>query len=145
MRLFRKIGTLAKLTHRERRLALEAIYWLGFVRAGLWLLPFSMMQRVCDKPGRSGRLLHCNAQEIAWGIRVASRYVPAATCLAQALAAGILLGRHGLAARVHIGVAHDAERGFQAHAWAECGDVVVCGGTEAPRYTPILVRGSEAR
>lgn len=146
MPAFRKIGTFAKLTLTERRLALEAIYWHSFVRVGLWVLPFRVMQTVCDRRGRpKARHTRATVQEIAWSVRLASRYVPHATCLTQALAARILLGRRGLPAGVHIGVARDASRGFEAHAWAESEGVVVCGGSEAPQYTPILVRESGAR
>jgi hypothetical protein len=70
---------------------------------------------------------------------VASWIVPGATCLTQALATQIQLGRHGHKGRVHIGVALDPQDGFQAHAWIESGGVLLAGGSEAGRYRSMLV------
>jgi hypothetical protein len=55
---------------------------------------------------------------VAWAVAVASRFVPKATCLVQALAGQALLARRGHAARLHIGVSKPEGR-FEAHAWLE--------------------------
>lgn len=75
---------------------------------------------------------------IAWAVTVASHYVPAATCLTQALAARVLLAGRGHSARLCIGVARSESGRLQAHAWVECAGRVVIGGAEAPvRFTPL--------
>jgi hypothetical protein len=53
-------------------------------------------------------------------IRIASRLIPSATCLTQALALTDLLSRNGHDSTLRIGVANDGGR-FAAHAWVECG------------------------
>ena len=53
--------------------------------------------------------------------------MPRATCLVQALSTQILLGRHGHAGKVHIGVALDPELGFRAHAWVESQGKILVG------------------
>lgn len=55
-----------------------------------------------------------------------STYVPKATCLVQALAAQLLLTRHGHMADLQIGVSQ--AKGFEAHAWLEFEGRVVLGG-----------------
>ena len=113
------------------------------VRLGLWLLPFQAMQRVCAYFAKAGKRRHgdqAGIQEIARAVRLASRYVPRATCLVQALATQVLLGRHGHAGQVHIGVALDAKLGFRAHAWVKSqGRVLVGGSEELDSYAPMLV------
>jgi hypothetical protein len=75
-----------------------------------------------------------------WAVRLASRYVPRATCLVQALATQSLLGRNGHAGEVHIGVALDPKLGFRAHAWVESrGEVLIGGSEELDGYSPLLV------
>jgi Transglutaminase-like superfamily len=64
-------------------------------------------------------------------VKLASRFVPAATCLAQALVTVTLLEREGLPASLRIGVARSVRGKFEAHAWVESGGRVVIGGTRA--------------
>jgi hypothetical protein len=142
----RKLHTCFRLSRLERRLAIKSIALAGFVRLGLWLLPFRVMQRVCRSFGRAGRGHRGEAgtREIVWAVRLASRYVPRATCLVQALTTQILLDRHGHAGKVHIGVALDAKLGFRAHAWVESqGKVLLGGSEELDHYASILVLNGE--
>ena len=74
----------------------------------------------------------------------ASRYVPRATCLTQALTMQVLLERAGYDARLRIGVARGDEGQFQAHAWVESQDGIVIGGSDLGRYTGLLALEREA-
>jgi hypothetical protein len=138
----RKLRTFFGLSPLERRLALSCIALTAAVRVGLWLLPFRMMQRVCADRGRRREVRGDQAgiQEIVRAVRLASRYVPSATCLVQAFTTQILLGRYGHEGEVHIGVAIDAKLGFRAHAWVKHqGKVIVGGSEELECYSPMLV------
>ena len=125
------------------RLAITTMALVAAVRLGVWTLPFRTMQRVCGdlaKPGKPRQAPSADTLEIARAVRLASRYVPRATCLVQALAAQILLGRHGHSGEVHIGVALDPKLGFRAHAWVKSqGKVLVGGSEELDSYAPMLV------
>lgn len=65
-----------------------------------------------------------------------SRYVPAASCLTQALAMLVLLNRFGHSSELRIGVVkNDADR-LKAHAWVECeGKIVIGSRMDLSRYT----------
>jgi hypothetical protein len=91
-----------------------------------------------ERLARSRRLSGNAAErQIGWAVRVATRCVPDASCLPQALAAQVLLTWYGYASRLHIGVVLEGR--FEAHAWVECnGSIVVGGANESARYTPIL-------
>jgi hypothetical protein len=143
----RKLSTWFHLSRRERRLAINTIALMAFVRLGLWLAPFQKMQLVCGKLGHAGRGSRTSPlekDEIVWTVRLASRYVPRATCLVQALATQVLLERNGHAGEVHIGVSLDAKLGFSAHAWVESqGKVLIGGAHELDRFRPMLVVDSK--
>jgi hypothetical protein len=75
-------------------------------------------------------------EKIAWAVAVASRYVPAATCLTQALAGQILLAQHGEPALLQIGVAKNEAGKLEAHAWVESrGRIIIGDSEELFRYT----------
>lgn len=89
------------------------------------------------KTPRTGRPPTANPERIAWAVQAASRYVPDAACLVQALAAQVLLARNGYQSDLRIGVA--LEQGvLQAHAWVESqGKVLIGGGPVLDHLTPL--------
>lgn len=117
----------------KRRLLIRAAVLLALMRAGLWLLPFKAVLRLTRRigerapPSDSGDL---PVGPIIWAVRRASRFVPGATCLTQALVGRVLLARAGHPSEVRIGVRKDPVRGFEAHAWLEHRGEVVLGELE---------------
>jgi hypothetical protein len=136
--LIKKLQTACRLAPVERRLILSTFPLMLAVRLALWILPFRHMQRVVESSitlGPSER--QATAHMIAIAVRLASRYIPRATCLTQALTAQILLNRAGIENEIRIGVAK--EQKFEAHAWVECGGNVLIGGAEqSARYAPLF-------
>jgi hypothetical protein len=139
------MGNLRKflfLRPSERRLLLTSTLLLCAVRLGLSLLPLPRLRRLLARlrPTKSipteGHSAH--PEKITWAVAVASRYVPAATCLTQALAGQILLAQHGEPALLHIGVAKNERGKLEAHAWVESrGRIVIGALPELVRYTPL--------
>jgi hypothetical protein len=77
-----------------------------------------------------------NIEKIVWAIAIASRYVPAATCLTRALAGLVLLTQHGEPALLQIGVVKNEAGKLEAHAWVENrGRIVIGAAPELLRYT----------
>jgi hypothetical protein len=74
------------------------------------------------------------ATRVAWAVRAASRRIPGASCLTQAVAARLLLARYGHHALLRIGVRRDERGGFEAHAWAEVDGWPVVGGRDVGHY-----------
>jgi Transglutaminase-like superfamily len=136
----RRVRKFLALAPAERRLLAEAALLVGTARLGLWLLPFRALP---DLLGRLARLCarrastHMAPARIAWAVAAVSSYVPAATCLTQAMAARALLARHGCPAQLRIGVAHGAHGQLEAHAWVEADGRVLIGGAISERYTPL--------
>jgi Transglutaminase-like superfamily len=71
-------------------------------------------------------------------VALASRYVPTATCLAQALAGQTLLAQQGEPAVLRIGVAKNEAGKLEAHAWVESqGRIVIGASLDLCRYTQL--------
>ncbi len=145
----RRLRKFFRLPASERIILLRAVALLAVVRIALWLLPFRILQRMSAKLalrcGDSGNTAYpinqsrFSTERGVWAVQVASRYIPRATCLTQALAAQALLGFGGIPASVRIGVAKEPTEGLEAHAWLESGGKILMGGAEADqRYTPLL-------
>ena len=119
---------------------LRAAGLVAVVRLALWFLPFSLVRRMA---GAERTKLQCLAlispRRLSWAIQASARRIPKASCLTQALALQILLTQTGKSGRVHIGVAKDTTRGFEAHAWLEHqGEILVGNNGELGRYAQIL-------
>jgi hypothetical protein len=98
------------------------------MRLALNLLKYDRLRRVIASLDANGAPDVEVLRRIAWGVSKASRYVPRATCLTQALAGQYMLARRGIASRIRFGVdATGAE--FRAHAWLISGDRIVLGGS----------------
>ena len=143
-----QLGKFLKLPPEDRRLLTRAIVLHAGIRLGLRLLPVPILRRMlaekgCAAPARERPSDLREVERITWAVGVASRVRPVTgTCLSQALAVQVLLGRKGYPARLRIGVARREGEGLQAHAWVESHDGrIVMGGTEASLtpYTPLPV------
>jgi hypothetical protein len=118
------------------------------IRVGLWLLPLQTVRRglarIVRASPRSTLDGEARLDRIAWAVKAASRYVPEATCLTQALAAQVLVERAGLPSRVCLGVALDQGESFRAHAWLESEGRIVVGGPVVEQYTLLLPPGGSS-
>ena len=122
-----------RLAPAERRLILGAAVLVGGVRVGLSLLTFGSLQRILTLLARGHAGDPIPAERIAWAVAAAARRIPGATCLVQALAAQVLLARHGHVAELRIGVA-PATEGISAHAWLERNGEPIFGAPDRFRH-----------
>lgn len=112
-------------------LRLEAWVTLWGVRLGLWLLPWRIVSRPPPLIERGGAI---SFERSSAAIRAASRYVPSATCLTQALALRRLLARHGRVSVLNLGVRNPPGGRLQAHAWLEVDSRAVFGDPGSAEY-----------
>ena len=111
------LGRLRRLTAAERRLLVRAFVVVVKFRLAVSLLPWRYLIAFTKQP-RTRRSSRLSVRRLEWAVRWASRAVPRATCLTQALALNHLLAYHGYPCVLHIGVNNDRGR-FAAHAWVE--------------------------
>lgn len=145
----RPLRSFLKRRSPERRLLVSAVLWLAFFRIALWIIPFRVLKRLAITLAGDLKETRGNAQisvrKVAWAIDRGRRRVPYASCLTQALAAQVLMGRYGYAAEIHIGVMRDASNAFAAHAWVMSQGEVLVGGEGVESYRPIAVLGGARR
>jgi len=104
------------------------------------LVPFSSLRKLLFKLTFLFNNLGKDFPEeyLVWSVVVVSPYVPKTTCLAQALAAQLLLRQAGHQARLHIGVNYGIGGRLEAHAWVESQGRILIGGVDTNRYTHLL-------
>jgi len=107
---------------------------------GLRLLPFPRLERWLAPPsaGAAAAAEEAAVPRLVWATAAAARHhLYPMRCLPQALCLRWLLGRHGIAAELCIGV--ERRRGeIRAHAWVERdGRPVGDGPGVAQRWTPL--------
>lgn len=145
-RWIKQLGKLRYLRLADYRLLTESMLLVGAIGMGLRLLPFPTVRRLLTrlaKPSAASPKTQLSSTDpIVWAVTVASCYIPQATCLTQALATKVLLGRRGYPTVVHIGVARSETGQFQAHAWVESKGRVVIGGL-VTQYTRFPIEGHE--
>jgi hypothetical protein len=140
-----------RLSRAQRRLLIEAVLWLGLLRAATSLLPYrrvAALLRLTQSaasdlaPGPSADhepgCVDRAAGAIGWAVQGAAARTPwLSACLVQSLAGHVMLRRHGVPSVVYLGVAKDAAGDFIAHSWLRCGDRIVTGGGGRPRFSVI--------
>jgi len=133
----KKIVKGLRLSSADRGLLLGSALLLMAIRLGLWLLPFRILLRFFPRTTGNHRKEadQSSIARAAWSVRVMSRYVPAASCLTQALAMLVLLDRFGHPSELRVGVAKNGLDRLKAHAWVECeGKIVIGSRMDLSRY-----------
>jgi hypothetical protein len=126
---------------RIRSALFGALPVVATVRLALWIVPFRTTRRFVGSISPHGSAAAPDPSEVrrlVRAVRAASRLVPQATCLTQAIALHYLLARRGRAARIHIGVRRAESGGFESHAWVELDGVVVIGGGDLSTFVPLM-------
>jgi hypothetical protein len=136
----RKISKFLNLSSSEQGLLIRAWILLGLIRLGLELFPFSTLRKLLDRlrPKLGSLKKEFSEEQLVWSVTVVSRYIPKATCLAQALTTQLLLQQAGYQACLHIGVTEAEEGRIEAHAWVESQGRILSGGSNISKYTLLL-------
>jgi len=135
----------------SRALLVEAVACLLAARLALAFIPFPRLARhlgsfvppadahaVAVRAETAPQRQAQSADEIGWAVTRSARYVPfKAACLAQAMAARVMLRRRGVQSVMHFGAAKGKEGPFDAHAWLDAAGVEVTGYPVAEGFAEI--------
>lgn len=123
----------------QRRLLVLALVLVAHVRVALCILPsrlsLRLVRRLADVDSGEPRAQRPAAERVAWAVSAASRVVPRATCLTQAISGQLLLRYYGYAAKICLGVTRTEPGSFLAHAWLERDGRILLGGAESAAFT----------
>jgi len=141
------IHSFLKLSFEDRLILIKTLFLLWVVRIMLWILPFSVIQRIMKRfiinPDENNETHNVPIEKLTWAVMVMSSFTLRSTCLTRALTAQILLAGQNYPSNVKIGISK-GEEDFEAHAWLESNDKIVLGASET-EYTPILNMGENTR
>ena len=133
----RRVRRFFSLPASERRLLLRTLWRLCVICLRLHLLPEKKWRPMLDASSSpASGTAEYTEQQIAWAVRAAARYVPAANCLPQAIVAKRLLEEQGYRPVIRIGVQRPQERVLNAHAWVDIAGRVVLGD-DGQDYQPL--------
>jgi hypothetical protein len=128
------------ITAREAWLLSQAVFYTVATRLALWTVPSAhllrFVRRRVDRIPADGGAGEPTGHTVAWSVRAASRRIPRASCLTQALAVQLLLARYGYSSKLQIGVARK-DGHFVAHAWVEFGGRIVTGDDGHGQFQPL--------
>ena len=136
---------LSGLTNRELLFLLKTFLLLGFVRLGLWLLPYQkllhLLNQISDRNSGAQEIeLNDNhLNQIVRAVNISTRYMPGgAKCLARALTTQVIMKRQGYSPQLRLGVAQGEEGKIEAHAWIEYQGLIVIGDLQnLSRFIPL--------
>ncbi len=161
----RRLRKLLALPSADRWLAAEAAVWLALAQIALTVLPFRWIavglgplarERADGAVSPIDLIRQTQVRRIGQAVERSARHLPwTALCLPQALAARAMLGRRGITATVHFGMALSDEettdqaataggRRMLAHAWVTVGKTGVVGAPAARRFAVVARFTQEA-
>jgi Transglutaminase-like superfamily len=130
-------------SRRDRLLLIEATVWLGLARLTIGVLPFRWLAPYLGQQQRESPTTDVpDAREhvrcISRAVLTMSRHAPwQSSCLAQAIAAKMMLQHRGICSTLYLGVAKDGDEGLVAHAWLRSGATVLTGEPGWERFTVV--------
>ncbi len=136
-RIVHSLTSVLRLPAEERLLLLRALATVAMIRTGLLVLPSRLIIRTVVRvsSARPGVRRSLDPRRIAHAVERVSVRIPGATCLTQALAAHMLLWRHGHQSKLCLGVARTEVGDFRAHAWLESQGRIVIGADGVAKLT----------
>jgi hypothetical protein len=135
----------AKLSFADQAATIEALAMVTAARAVLSTVNPGTLGRILRPiisdtvpPGGSDDAgLVETVDRVRNSVRRASRIVPRATCLVQALGGWWMFKTRRIPAQIRIGVDKN-EQGFSAHAWLVIGETIVLGGVDSAARFVVL-------
>ena len=148
--MLRKFKKFSQLSSEEKKLFLEAYATLGVMRTAILILSFKRLTRSLDHATKKEEILAFNEEELETAGKVgqaitrAAAYTPwESACLVQSLTAQKMLQKRGVAGVFYLGAAKDeeSEEKMKAHAWTQCGDIIITGAKGYEKFTVLSVFG----
>lgn len=126
-----------QLSQDRKSLLMKSIVLTLLIRTFLYIFTFSKIQTITHRLTRTNfhKKNPKSTKDIIWSVKVASNYIPKATCLVQAITAQLFLTYNGYDSTLKIGVIKSDN--FEAHAWIEINNVIVLGDSDQ-NFVPLL-------
>lgn len=138
-----RLNKFLHLSINEQILLIKASVALATIRLTLLFLPLKILLSLVDKNVPNQKIFSKDNRplinRIVWAVDTASNYIPkSGSCLPKSLAAKLLLAEYGYESNLHIGVAKNPEKRFEAHAWIESEGKIFFSESDSTYYTPLV-------
>lgn len=139
----RRVVQFANLSFDRQRFLVEAVILTGLARAAVLTVPFRWLARALGQhmqstPDESVERNAAILERVQWAVATASNHVPwNANCLAQTIAATLMLRIRRVAGTIYFGVMKDDQGEYRAHAWLRSGNLIVTGARGMQSYTVV--------
>ena len=128
-----RLSKFIKLPAPDRRLLVSAV--VSLIRARFTVMFVPVRKILLAAPQNAAESSDTDAERISWAVETAARIVPTAkNCLVRAIAGREMLARRGVSSQIRLGVAKNSPDILSAHAWLECGGMIVTGEGEHRSY-----------
>jgi len=145
----RKIIKFFKLNPQEKKLLIEALYFLFISQLMIKFVPFRKISKILGKPEKEECIVSkkeenpegCKElEQISKIVRLAANGIFwDSKCLARAIAVKKLLKRRKIRSTVFLGVAKGEENKLLAHAWVSSGGRIITGENGIEKYHVITI------
>ena len=148
--MLRKFKKFSQLSSEEKKLFLEAYVTLGKMRAAILTISFKRLTRSLEHFPKKKVMPKLNeshmqtAKLVGEAIARASAYTPwESACLVQSITAQKMLQKRGIPGVFYLGAMKDEESDakMKAHAWSQCGDIIITGGGGHESFALLSVFG----
>jgi len=129
----KRLRSFLRLSVADQLLLITSGVLLVAIRLGLWLVPFDVLRRFLNNLSRAPQAENTDEaalRRIVWAVSSIGGRFPR-SCLTQALATQVMLGRRGYVASLRIGVALNEDGALRAHAWLETDGKIIIGGSQS--------------
>ena len=139
----KRIRKLLLLSWSDRWLLAQSMFWLIFIKLGLYVFRFQtlceMLTKAAKKSFIKGDPDQGRLDSVVWAIGKSSRLLPGeVNCLPKALAAQVMLSQRGYDVEVVIGARRNDRRQLNAHAWIEYqGKVIIGDVDDLAQFAPL--------
>jgi len=143
-----KLTKFSRLSAEEKRYFLEAYLMLGLIRFAILTRPFKSLTRDLIQSPAAAEIptvtlrQQKQAETIGRMVRIAAAHTPwESACLAQSLTVQKMLYRRQIPGVFYLGASRDREGSgeMKAHAWSQCGDVILTGEAGYETFTILSV------
>lgn len=147
-----KIKKFTKLSLEEKQLFLEAYVTLGVMRAAILTISFKRLTRSLYHSANKEEITTLTDEEMYVAVKVGQAITRAAVstpwesaCLVQSLTAQKMLQKRSIPGVFYLGAMKDKEKDgeIKAHAWSQCGDLIITGGKGHEEFNILSVFGWE--
>ncbi len=131
-----------KIKRADKVLLAETLLWLFTSRLMIWFLPFKAIKPFLGVHMKNSALTD---RKTLSQLRKTRNYVLKigkvvpwkCTCYVDAISAKQLLKRRKIVTTLYFGVGKDDKKKLIAHAWLQCGDIIVTGGDCRHNYKEV--------